>query len=188
MATITQQEHTMHQRTAGVLALSLLAACAEPPAGITESGVAAQYAAARPSDAAWPITGRCETTFNPPPLPPPPVFTQTDTGTCTIAHLGRAAFHSVKEINFLSGTQTTTEASFTAANGDVLRAVGSGTSAPAGPGQIGFSATLTFTGGTGRFLNAHGEAHVTGVATLATTTAVLEITGGWIAYDASDRR
>jgi hypothetical protein len=178
----------MQHLTAGVLALGLLAGCADTPARITESGAAVQYAAAQQTDAARPITGRCETTFNPPPLPPPPVFTQTDTGTCTIAHLGRAAFHSVKEIDFIAGTQTTTEASFTAANGDVLRAVGSGTSAPAGPGQIGFSATLTFTGGTGRFLNARGEAHVTGVASLATTTAILEITGGWIAYDAWDRR
>lgn len=129
-----------------------------------------------------PVTGRCETTFDPQPFPPPPVFTQTDTGTCVMAHLGRAAFHSVKEINLWAGTQTTTEASFTAANGDVLRAVGSGTSAPAGPGQIGFSATLTFTGGTGRFATAAGEAHVEGVASPATSTASLVIVGGWITY------
>jgi hypothetical protein len=129
-----------------------------------------------------PLSGRCETTFEPPPFPPPPVFTQTDTGTCTMAHLGRAAFHSVKEIDLAAGTQTTTEATFTAANGDVLRAVGSGTSAPIGPGQIGFSATLTFMGGTGRFANAAGEAHVEGFAWLATSTASLEIIGGWITY------
>jgi hypothetical protein len=64
----------------------------------------------------------------------------------------------------------------------VLRAVGGGTSAPIGPGQIGFSATLTFTGGTGRFANAAGEAHVEGVASLATSTASLEIVGGWITH------
>lgn len=134
------------------------------------------------SDPARPLTGRCETTFDPPTFPPPPSFTQTDTGTCRLAHLGRAAFHSVKDINFATGTQTTTEATFTAANGDVLRAVGSGTSAPAGPGQIGFSATLTFTGGTGRFAEATGEAHVEGVAQLSTSTATMEIVGGWIRY------
>jgi hypothetical protein len=177
----------MYRRNAGFLALVILTGCADPPTGITAGDPAFQAVAAHASDVARPISGRCETTFNPPPLPPPPVHTQTDIGTCTLAHLGHTAFHSVKEIDFIAGTQTTTEASFTAANGDILRAVGTGTSAPAGPGQIGFTATLTFTGGTGRFADAHGEVHVTGVATLATTSAVLELTG-WVAYGAAGPR
>lgn len=177
----------MYRRTAGFLALVFLTGCADPPTGMAPSDPGFQSVAAHQSDTARPISGRCETTFNPPPLPPPPVHTQTDIGTCTLAHLGRTAFHSVKEIDFIAGIQTTTEASFTAANGDVLRAVGSGTSAPAGPGQIGFSATLTFSGGTGRFANATGEVVATGVATLATTSAVLEITGR-VAYGPASPR
>jgi hypothetical protein len=91
-----------------------------------------------------PLTGHCETTFAPHPTQPgPPVVRQIDQGTCQISHLGEAFFYSDKEINFATGTQVTTEASFTAANGDVLYATGSGTSAPSAPGRIGFSATLT---------------------------------------------
>ncbi len=134
-----------------------------------------------------PFKGDCEMTFDPPSLPPPPVFNQIDTGTCRLTHLGRAQFYSVKEINFLAGTQTTTEAAFTAANGDILRAIGTGTGTPTGPGLVSFFAVLTFVGGTGRFANASGEAHVVGEAALFTGTTSLEITHGWIAYDASDR-
>jgi hypothetical protein len=176
----------MPRPTTGLMALALLAGCAGEPTGIALDDVGFNRTVTQQQDVARPFSGRCETTFNPPPLPPPPVHTQTDVGTCTLTHLGRAAFRSVKEIDFLAGTQTTTEASFTAANGDVLWAVGSGVSAPAGPGRVGFSATLTFTGGTGRFADAHGEAYVTGVATLATTSAVLEITRGWISYRARE--
>jgi hypothetical protein len=136
---------------------------------------------------ALPLTGRCETRFDPPPLPPPPTFTQVDTGECEMAHLGQVAFHSVKEVDLHAGTQTTTGATFTVANGDVLQAVGSGTSAPAGPGRLGFSAVLTFVGGTGRFVDAAGEAHVEGVALLASSTATLEIVGGWITYERGAR-
>ena len=51
-----------------------------------------------------------------------------------------------------------------------------GTSAPAGPGLIKFSANFTLTGGTGRFANASGTADGTGIANQATktTTVVLE--------------
>jgi hypothetical protein len=44
------------------------------------------------------------------------------------------------------------------------------------------SATLIFTGGTGRFEAAAGEVLVEGVVTLATTSASQEIVGGWITY------
>lgn len=172
----------MSRPITGFLVLALLTGCGNPPTSLAPDDAVLHRTAAQQPDIPLPITGRCETTFNPPPFPPPPVHTQTDTGTCTLAHLGRSAFHSVKEIDFVAATQTTTQASFTAANGDVLRAVGSGTSSPTAPGQIGFSATLTFTGGTGRFAHARGEVNVAGIAALATTTAVLEITGGWIVY------
>jgi hypothetical protein len=170
-----------------VAALVLGTGCAEQPTGSGMGDPAFQVMAAHALGVERPISGRCETTFNPPTYPLPPVHTQTDVGTCKLAHLGLAEFRSVKEIDFFAGTQTTTDASFTAANGDVLRAIGSGTSSPAGPGQTAFSATLTFIGGTGRFADASGEVHVTGVATHATTSAVLEMTG-WVSYGAADPR
>jgi hypothetical protein len=172
-----------------VLLALVLAGCATEPlppeAAATPSNVRAEAARGAPSPR--PLTGRCETTFNPPPLPPPPVHRQTDRGSCRLAHLGRAEFYSVKDIDFVTGTQTTTEATFTAPDGDILRAVGSGTSMPGQPGRVAFSAVLTLTGGTGRFTHATGQAHVRGEAVLATRTATLEIVDGWIAYDASGR-
>ena len=132
-----------------------------------------------------PLTGNCETVLAPTELLRPGVIRQVDTGSCQLSHLGRTAFYSDKVIQLFTGTQTT-QATFTAANGDVLRAVGSGTNAPSGPGRARFTATLTFVGGTGRFAGATGEARVEGESTLATRTASLTLEG-WVAYDASDR-
>ena len=178
-------------RTGAALLLSItLAGCSSQPLPPEPATMAeAVSGLERPDDhadaGARPLTGRCETTFNPPSFPPPLVHVQTDVGICRLSHLGRAEFHSVKEINFATGTQTTTEATFTAANGDLLRAVGSGVSAPGQPGRIGFSATLTFVGGTGRFENASGEARVEGEAVIASRTATFRIVEGWIAYRAA---
>jgi hypothetical protein len=55
---------------------------------------------------------------------------------------------------------------FTAANGDILRGNGSGTSGLIAPGRMAFTATIAFTGGTGRFANATGEVTLTGEADL----------------------
>jgi hypothetical protein len=182
----------MHPHRSKLAFVAILAAACSGtsgnPDGPLASDIAPVFAYGEAPPVTLPFTGRCETTFNPPTLPPPRVHIQTDTGTCRLTHLGAATFRSVKEINFMTGTQTTTEATFTAADGDTLRAVGSGTSAPAGPGRIAFSATLTFTGGTGRFLDATGHAQVEGVAHLASTSASLEVTSGSISYRAANRR
>ena len=121
----------------------------------------------------------------PPPLPLPPVHRQIDTGTCWFSHLGRTTLYGVQDIVFASGTQSG-ERTFTAANGDVLRAVHAGTSAPSGPGLISFVTTITFVGGTGRFAHATGQMTGAGTANLLTRTTVVT-NEGWIAYDASDR-
>jgi len=132
-----------------------------------------------------PIVGRCETSFNRPPFPPPPVHNQADTGVCWISHLGRTQVVSQQDINFAAGTQTGSR-TFTAANGDKLYATHVGTSALTAPGRVGFSATLTFTGGTGRFEHATGQAFAKGEANQATATASF-IMAGLIVYDASNR-
>ena len=167
--------------------LLTLASCADGAAAIAapDGSPLAGVTAARTSDAR-PIKGWCELTFNPPPLPLPPVHRQIDTGTCWFSHLGRTALYGVQDIVFAAGTQSG-ERTFTAANGDILRAVHSGTSAPSGPGLVSFVTTITFVGGTGRFANATGQMTGAGTANLITRTTVVT-NEGWIAYDASDRR
>ena len=152
-------------------------------APVTSSAVRASAAAQPPG--AVPIEGRCELSFNPPPLPLPPVHHQIDTGTCWFSHLGRTALYGVQDIVFAAGTQSG-ERTFTAANGDVLRAVHAGRSAPAGPGLVSFTTLITFVGGTGRFANATGQMTGAGTANLITRTTVVT-NEGWIVYDASDR-
>ena len=134
----------------------------------------------------YPLTGRCVTSFDPPPFPLPAVHRQVDTGTCQLAHLGRAALHLVQDIYFATGTQVSIEFTFTAANGDVLRATNVGTSAPSGTG-VRFQGTTTFVGGTGRFADATSEARLEGTANFLTNTAEFTIVDGRIAYDASAR-
>ena len=105
-----------------------------------------------------------------------PILRQRDFGVCHLSHLGRAEMDGTLEINLLQGTQTGTR-TFTAANGDELYASVQGTSAPVGPGLIGFSATFTFTGGTGRFVNASGTATGDGVANQLTQSTSVQISG-----------
>lgn len=133
-----------------------------------------------------PIEGWCELSFNPPPLPLPPVHHQIDRGTCWFSHLGRTELYGEQDIVFAAGTQSGFRI-FTAANGDELRATHAGRSAPSAPGQVSFTTTITFVGGTGRFANVRGQMTGAGTANLITrTTAVTN--EGWISYDASDRR
>lgn len=168
------------------LALPALAGCGRPDSPtIAAPGTPAPDRAAGGAPSARPLTGRCETVLEPTRFIRPGVIGQVDTGVCQLAHLGRAEFYSAKVIDLATGTQTT-EATFTAANGDVLRAAGAGTNSPAGPGRARFTATLTFTGGTGRFARASGEARVTGEADLVARTSTLTLEGA-VAYAASDR-
>ena len=124
------------------------------------------------------IKAECQTTFNAPTLPPPAIHWQVDIGTCRFTPFGPMTVAGVQEINFAAGTQSG-ERTFTARNGDVLRAVHVGTSAPGAPGTVNFSATLTFVGGTGRFAGVFGEARASGTATRATTSASFELEG-WL--------
>jgi hypothetical protein len=122
-----------------------------------------------------PIEGECELTVEVLEVNFP-ILRQRDHGTCQLSHLGRAGFDGILEVNLLLGTQTGTR-TFTAANGDELYATVTGTSAPVGPGLIGFSAIFTFTGGTGRFTNASGTAQGEGVANQMTQTTTVRIEG-----------
>lgn len=126
--------------------------------------------------AGQPFSGRCETSFAPPTFPPPPVIRQVDDGICQLSHLGRTSAHTVQDIDIVAGTQQSLEITFTAANGDILRAATVGTNTPNGSG-VSFQATMTFSGGTGRFANATGQATVSGAANFQTNTAWFEVDG-----------
>ena len=167
-----------------LLTLAVTGCGSEAPTTAPLDVPALARAAAAP--ASRPLSGRCETSFDPPPFPLPPVLRQVDTGTCQLSHLGRATVHSVQDIDLATGTQVSVEFTLTAANGDVLRATNVGTSAPGGPG-VRFQGTTTFVGGTGRFANATGEAHIQGTANFLTNTAAFVIVDGWIAYHVSSR-
>lgn len=172
-----------------VLLPLILAACGESGPFPTEPVSAGVVFAAKghTSPEGRPFTGKCETTFNPPPLPLPRTHQQVDTGTCRFTHLGRSSIYGEQEINFAAGTQRGTR-TITAANGDLLFVENAGTSRPAGPGLVRFSAIMTFVGGTGRFADATGEARAEGLANLITHRTTIDIVEGWIAYDAGGRR
>ena len=133
-------------------------------------------AAVQRSGTSRPFTGSCVLTFNPPPLPLPPVLHQVDIGTCHLTHLGLADFYGEQDINFVAGTQSGWRR-LTAANGDELYYTHVGTSAPAGPGLVSFVAQMTFTGGTGRFAGATGSAQGTGMANLITHSSSVTFAG-----------
>ncbi len=131
-----------------------------------------------------PFRGSCDLIVTPLPSTPP-IIRQTDTGPCRLSHLGRATLEGVLEIDLTTGTQTGTR-TLTAANGDELYLSVVGTSGPAGPGLVSFTASFTIDGGTGRFADATGTATGEGIANLMTreTSTTIE---GEIVYGASGR-
>ncbi len=123
------------------------------------------------------ISASCRTTFDPPPMPLPAVFKQVDTGTCQVAGRGDMLFRSTKYIDVQAGRQVTSELTLTAANGDVLRATGSGSNVPGAQGTINFTADLFFRGGTGEFEGRQGTASVIGSASVIQRTAQFTVEG-----------
>jgi len=153
---------------------SVLAACADPAP--TSPTASARSVALQRSGTARPLTGSCTVTFNPPPLPPPPVFHQVDQGTCLLSHLGATDFYGEQDINFAAGMQSGWR-TLTAANGDELHTRHTGVSQPAGPGLVSFVAQMTIVGGTGRFAGASGTVRGVGLANLMTRTTTVTLDG-----------
>lgn len=167
-----------------VLVLFSVSACAgDGPAAPPDS--AAMAFVGTDGSPGLPISGECEFAFAPPPFPLPPVFVQADVGTCRITHLGTATARGQQEISLVAGTQTG-ERTFTAADGDELRALHIGLNTPIGPGLVSFAATMTFAGGTGRFSSATGGARALGTANLIARTSLMTFEGT-IDFVASDR-
>ena len=82
---------------------------------------------------------------------------QTAVGTAT--HLGQTTKRSLVALTFISPSCATfiEYTTFTAANGDTLTAVQSGTACFTSPTTVSATATYTITGGTGRFVGATGN-------------------------------
>jgi hypothetical protein len=82
-----------------VLVALTVAGCAGPttPTSMTASrsisagGPTLVTATAGQHASALPVSGTCNTSFDPPTFPLPPVIRQVDTGTCQLAHLGQTA-------------------------------------------------------------------------------------------------
>jgi hypothetical protein len=177
----------MRTPTAPALLLAFtLASCAgDNSTTIASSARTATLArAGGQASAPKPFAGRCDLTVAPLPSAPP-LIRQTDTGTCQLSHLGRTKYEGVLELDLVARTQRG-ERTLTAANGDELHLTTVGTSAPAGPGLVSFTATFTIVGGTGRFAKATGQGRAEGTANLTTSKTSVEM-DGWIDYDASDR-
>ena len=177
-------------RTLALVPSLVLAACSTEP--LTAPRLAPDAPAVVSRDelvrSARPISGHCELkTLSTTAAPLPPVFRQVAVGTCTLSHLGRSAVDFIQIVNFGAHTQQSQKLTYTAANGDVLNAssVGISTSTPTG---VTFSSYITFIGGTGRFVNATGQAHVDGTANLVAGTSMYTLNGS-ISYgdDADDR-
>jgi hypothetical protein len=90
---------------------------------------------------------------------------------CQLQHLGRTTATAEQLVIFTSPTTQTASNTtiYTAANGDQLFSEWSGTSTSTGP-DIAFSGPATFSGGTGRFVNASGSAFISGTASFVTST------------------
>jgi hypothetical protein len=102
------------------------------------------------------------------------------TGTCQLAHLGRTSVIAYQTIEpGASGIAYTNTATYTAANGDQLRTTNVGVATPSGSG-LSLSGTETAVGGTGRFTNANGTAHLEGAVAFtgpSSTTGSYELSG-----------
>ena len=170
-----------------LLAALALAACS-PDEAIAPGGMQARSPARAASVATLvrPLDGHCATTFGflaPVPGQAPDVQRLRFDGTCQLSHFGRTAVQADQVVTFgASGSTVTNTASYTAANGDVLRATYSATGTfPDAAGQVCFSGVETYVGGTGRFADATGASHLEGCASVVTFTGAYDLEGT-IAY------
>ena len=168
---------------AALATLTSLAGCADAPTGASRAAeLRTSPAAGAAVERSW--TGRCEvehsiTGFDPATGQP---TTFLVTGTCQLAHLGRATV--VTEETGSVGGSFTGKSTYTAANGDRLYATVIGVSGGSPDGCLTCTGAVTVVGGTGRFAGASGTAayfdvaHITGPMTAA---GVYTLDGG-LAY------
>ena len=180
------RRQVVHAPNAITLALLIAVAACDAPGvlPVEPSATALLSARAEPVDHPW--AGRCETEFT-----ATGPLTLEITGVCQLAGLGRVTLVAEQElVPGPTGIALSNTATYTAANGDVLRTtnVGIGTPASDFPGVV-LAGTETAVGGTGRFAEATGTATIVGSAILAGPAANTgEFTvSGTLRYAASDR-
>ena len=123
------------------------------------------------------VNAQCALTFSAPPtIPPPPLFTQQDRGSCTFTSLGELAYAGELTIDVTAGTQRGTR-TFTAPDGASFRATSEGTSFSRGPGLVGFTATVRVIDGSGRFAGITGELRGEGTANQMTRMTTVTFVG-----------
>ena len=155
----TMRQATLSFVVAPTLAVLILAGCSGDQLTGTSSVAAARSVKV---DAGKPFKADCElyatiTGFT------ATGFTQTVTGECQVSHLGRSTFYGLDVVDFSTGTYEM-HGVITAANGDEVHATitGNATLTPTGATLAG---SAEFTGGTGRFANASGNAAQSAVVT-----------------------
>lgn len=129
-----------------------------------------------------PFSGTAAGTYQVQPPPPNVIITATGVGRAT--HLGRFEFlirNTVTPVatpspGCVRSTTETFTATLTAANGDTLALVGTGTGCH-NPPTVAVVDTATVTGGTGRFEGAAGYVTVTTAVNQAARTEVLRLDG-----------
>lgn len=173
---------------AATVAILTLACSGDVPTGVplnVAPSVASRGEIAR-APHTRPIKGTCQADIVSLDFLSPTSAREVVTGTCQIAHLGRATVYLRQVIDFTTGRAVSEEVTFTAANGDILRATSITFGTPMGPTTFSLVGTFVFVGGTGRFAHASGSADFVGSADFATRQATFTMRGR-IAYDASDR-
>ena len=130
--------------------------------------------AAEAASPARPFDGRCDTRITllqPLPGDPSNLLRMHIDYVCQLQHLGRTTATAEQVVIFTGPTSQTASNTtiYTAANGDQLFSEWSGTSTSSGP-DVTFSGPATFSGGTGRFVNASGSAFISGTASFVTNT------------------
>jgi hypothetical protein len=116
------------------------------------------------SRGALPAGGKCVTQIQV--LPADfPILLLHITGDCTLKHLGRTTLDMTQTVNLIS-LSITNDATYTAANGDVLHAPFTGVATFNSDGSASFTGSEVYEGGTGRFRNASGSSALSGTATI----------------------
>src|SRR3954469_19997423 len=117
-----------------------------------------------------PMAGNCATTFT-----VGGTGAISITGSCVLTHLGRTTYRATQIVtpNADGTVHIAVDGIYTAANGDELHGVISGTGSFGGGSSVSYTTTETFVGGTGRFAHASGAVTDTGIATFTSATAGL---------------
>ena len=164
-----------------ILALFAIAACSDSTAPVrSDSSPAAGPLASQSQEETGnfrALTGTCTSQVISVDFISPTMARQVVVGTCELSHIGHVAIYLRQVIDFTTLKAVSELETFTAPNGDVLRATSTTIGTPTSPTSFALTGDLVFIGGTGRFANASGSAAEIGSADFATGVALLTLRG-----------